>query len=32
VIHTFGATQPVTRALKTRDGSFARSVKDFMRH
>ncbi len=32
IIHTFGATKAVTRALKTRDGSFARSVKDFMRH
>ena len=31
VIHTFGATQAVTRALKTRDGSFAQSVEDFRR-
>ena len=31
VIHTFGATQAVTRALKTRDGSLARSVADFRR-
>jgi hypothetical protein len=29
VIQTFGATRPVTRALKTRDGSYARSVADF---
>jgi hypothetical protein len=29
VIHTFGATKPVTRALTLRDGSFARSVADF---
>ncbi len=29
VVHTFGATKPVTRALKTRDGSYARSVADF---
>lgn len=31
VIHTFGATKAVTRALKTRDGTFARSVEDFKR-
>jgi len=31
VIQTFGATQPVTRALKLRDGSYARSVADFNR-
>lgn len=29
VIHTFGATKPVTRALKLRDGSYARSISDF---
>jgi hypothetical protein len=29
VIHTFGATRPVTRALKTRDGRYAKSVADF---
>jgi hypothetical protein len=29
VIHTFGATRPVTRALKLRDGSYARSISDF---
>jgi hypothetical protein len=29
VVWTFGATQPVTRALKLRDGSYARSVADF---
>src|SRR3970282_1278598 len=29
VIHTFGATQPVTRALKLRDGSHARSISEF---
>ena len=28
-IHTFGATQAVTRALKTRDGALAKSVQDF---
>jgi hypothetical protein len=28
-IPTFGATQPVTRALKRRDGQFASSVADF---
>jgi hypothetical protein len=28
-IPTFGATQPVTRALKRRDGQFARSVAEF---
>jgi hypothetical protein len=31
VINTFGATKPVTRALKTRDGKLARSVEDFRR-
>jgi hypothetical protein len=31
VIQTFGATRPVTRALKLRDGSFAKSVADFKR-
>jgi len=31
VVHTFGATKPVTRALKTRDGRLARSVEDFRR-
>jgi len=30
-IPTFGATRAVTRALKLRDGSYARSVKDFKR-
>lgn len=29
VVHTFGATKPVTRALTLRDGSYARSVADF---
>jgi len=29
VIHTFGATKTVTRALKLRDGSYARSISDF---
>ncbi|MGH8623455.1 MAG: hypothetical protein ACRET3_15075, partial [Burkholderiales bacterium] len=29
VIHTFGATRPVTRALKLRNGSYARSILDF---
>jgi hypothetical protein len=29
VVHTFGATKPVTRALKLRDGSYAKSVADF---
>jgi hypothetical protein len=29
VVHTFGATKPVTRALKLRDGSYARSIADF---
>jgi hypothetical protein len=29
VINTFGATRPVTRALKLRDGRFAKSVADF---
>jgi hypothetical protein len=29
VIHTFGATKAVTRALTTRDGKFAKSVADF---
>ena len=28
-IPTFGATRAVTRALKRRDGSYARSVADF---
>ncbi len=28
-IPTFGATRSVTRALKRRDGAYARSVKDF---
>ena len=28
-IHTFGATQAVTRALKTCDGALAKSVQDF---
>jgi hypothetical protein len=31
VIHTFGATRAVTRALRLRDGRFARSVADFKR-
>ena len=31
VVPTFGATKPVTRALKTRDGKLARSVEDFRR-
>ena len=31
VIHTFGATRPVTRALKLRDGRFAKSVSEFRR-
>ena len=31
VIHTFGATQAVTRALRLRDGSLAGSVADFRR-
>ena len=31
VIQTFGATKAVTRALKLRDGSFAKSVEDFRR-
>jgi hypothetical protein len=31
VIHTFGATQAVTRALILRDGSLARTVADFRR-
>jgi len=31
VIHTFGATRAVTRALKTRDGRYATSVADFRR-
>lgn len=30
-IPTFGATRSVTRALKLRDGTFARSVEDFRR-
>jgi len=29
VINTFGATRAVTRALKTRDGRYAKSVSDF---
>jgi hypothetical protein len=29
VVPTFGATQPVTRALKTRGGELARSIEDF---
>jgi len=29
VVPTFGSTQPVTRALKTRTGQLAKSVKDF---
>ena len=29
VVPTFGATQPVTRALKTAGGALAKSVKDF---
>ncbi len=28
-IHTFGATQAVTRALKTKDGKLAKSVQEF---
>jgi hypothetical protein len=31
VVWTFGATKPVTRALRRRDGSLARSVEDFRR-
>ena len=31
VINTFGATKAVTRALKTRDGSYAASVEQFRR-
>lgn len=31
VVPTFGATRAVTRALKTRDGRFAKSVRDFRR-
>jgi hypothetical protein len=31
VIQTFGATKAVTRALKTRDGQYAKSVADFRR-
>ena len=31
VIHTFGATQAVTRPLNLRDGRYARSVADFRR-
>jgi hypothetical protein len=31
VIQTFGATKAVTRALKLRDGTLARSVEDFKR-
>ena len=30
-VPTFGATQPVTRALKTADGRLAKSVEDFRR-
>ena len=29
VIHTFGATKAVTRALRLRDGTYARSTADF---
>ncbi|MGH8641622.1 MAG: hypothetical protein ACRET6_07915, partial [Burkholderiales bacterium] len=29
VINTFGATKPVTRPLKLRDGGYAKSVADF---
>jgi hypothetical protein len=32
VIQTFGATKAITRPLKLRDGSYARSVEDFKRH
>jgi hypothetical protein len=32
IVQTFGATKAVTRALRLRDGSLARSVKDFMDH
>jgi hypothetical protein len=32
VIQTFGATKAVTRALKTRDGSYATSVEQFRRN
>jgi hypothetical protein len=31
VVNTFGATKPVTRALKLRDGRLARSIEDFRR-
>ncbi len=31
IIPTFGATKAVTRALKTKDGKLAKSVKDFRR-
>ena len=31
IINTFGATRAVTRALRRRDGSLARSVEDFRR-
>jgi hypothetical protein len=31
VIQTFGATKAVTRPLKLRDGTLARSVEDFKR-
>jgi hypothetical protein len=31
VINTFGATKAVTRALKTRDGRYATSVRDFQK-
>jgi hypothetical protein len=30
-VPTFGATLPVTRALKTADGRLAKSVEDFRR-
>ena len=32
VIQTFGATKAVTRALKTRDGRYAKSVADFRKN
>jgi hypothetical protein len=32
VIPTFGATQPITRALKRRGGQLAKSVEDFRQH
>jgi hypothetical protein len=31
VVNTFGATKAVTRALRRRDGSLAKSVEDFRR-